>query len=319
MRQVSLFETLGLQKDTGEPPDVYDHFACGGGFSCGAAQAGCDVVWACDNDPCALKTHAANHLRTEHRLVELPMPRSEWPYPTDGRPFHVHFSPPCQKFSEINAAKRKKGDRAHAEDLVTWSLETALASGASSWSLEQVASKHVVALIEAVRKRHPGRVAYAQLDLSELGVPQTRTRLLAGSPALIARLMRERARGNRRSVRDVIAAPRGTHIRNSKAWVGSAKTAGGKYQYTKAGWGDHCQPIDGPAPTVLADRGLNWITRTATGYEKPRLRTNEYAALQTFPQDYKWPEGANLGMKQVGNSVPPLVASLLMRAATIYV
>lgn len=321
MRQPSLHQVLGVARpsharEPGGRLQVYDFFAGAGGFSEGARQAGCDVVWVCDNDPLALKTHAANHPRAEHCLAELPMPRGEWPFPTDGRPFHVHFSPPCQKFSTANTLRRTEGDRGGAADLITWSVETALASGATSWSLEQVASKHVVALLEAVRLRHPTRVAYARLDLAELGVPQTRKRLLAGPPALVARLMRERARGNTRSVRDVISKPRGTHIRNGKAWVGSMRTdAAGKRCYTKGGWGDHCHSIDGPAPTVLADRGFNWITRTATGYEKPRLRAHEYAALQTFPASYRWPDCIRDAQKQIGNAVPPLVARLLLSDA----
>tara|TARA_B100000795_G_scaffold183402_1_gene139057 strand:- start:37 stop:1089 length:1053 start_codon:yes stop_codon:yes gene_type:complete len=323
MRQPSLHQVLGVARpsharEPGGRLPVYDFFAGAGGFSEGARQAGCDVVWACDNDPLALKTHAANHPRAEHCLAELPMPRGEWPFPTDGRPFHVHFSPPCQKFSTTNTLHRTEGDRGGAADLITWSVETALASGATSWSLEEVASKHVAALLEAVRKRHPTRVAYAAFDLAELGVPQTRKRLLAGPPALISRLMRQRARGNTRSVRDVIAKPRGTHIRNGKSWVGSKQCVPGHgIWYHKAGWGDNCQPIDRPAPTVLANRGYNWVTRTATGYERSRLNVAEYSLLQTFPSSYRWPAGASAALKLIGNAVPPLVAQLLLGGSAL--
>ena len=111
MRQPSLYETLGvaaerLECGPGGPPEVYDWLGGAGGFSEGARQAGYRVVWVCDNDPLALKTHAANHPQTEHRLAELPLPRAHWPFPTDGRAFHTHFSPPCQKFSFGGAARR---------------------------------------------------------------------------------------------------------------------------------------------------------------------------------------------------------------------
>lgn len=240
MRQPSLHQVLGVPcpSDAREPVEgleVYDFFAGAGGFSEGARQAGCNVVWACDNDPLALEAHAVNHPRTEHCLAALPMPRSEWPFPTDGRAFHAHFSPPCQKFSATNTRFRTEGDLAQASDLITWSVETALASGATSWSLEEVVSPHVIALLEVVRKRHPTRVAYAAFDLTELGVPQTRTRLLAGPPALISRLMRQRNRGSIQSVRDAIAKPRGTHIRNAKSWVGSKQyVPGHSIRYHKA-------------------------------------------------------------------------------------
>ncbi len=319
MLQPSLHQLLGLERPlrAGGPGDgleVYDFFAGAGGFSQGAVQAGCRVVCALDNDLAALQTHARNHPHTEHRCVELPLRADALPFPTDGRRFHAHFSPPCQKFSTQNAKGRRVGDRAGAEDLVVWSVDTALASRASSWSLEQVPSKHVIALLERAKRRHPGRIAYACLDLSELGVPQTRKRLLAGPPALIAHVLRQAARTKRRSIRDAIAKPRGTHIRNSKSWKGERRDARGKRVYIKAGWGDHCFPIDGLAPTILT-RGINWITKPGSYDHRPRLRAFEHAALQTFPPTYKWPEQRALAQAHIGNAVPPLVAEVLMRGA----
>lgn len=330
MRQASLFETLGLQRDTGEPPDVYDFFAGAGGFSCGAHRAGCRVAWACDNDPLALRTHAKNHPETTHVLAELPLKRSQWPFPTDGRRFHAHFSPPCQRFSQANMYVSSKKEQAEgssdelraATRLVRWSLRVALTCGASTWSFEQVPSKRIIALVERAKRQHPGRVEYAVVDFVDLGLPQSRKRLIAGSPHLIAKLGRHVDPVRRASIAEAIAAPRGTHVRNgcyskSCKQYGLSKRKGRK----RSGWGEHLRSVREPSFTVLANRGLNWITRTATGIKKkhPRLNTREYAALQSFPDDYHWPEGANLGMRQVGNSVPPLVASLLMGAATIYV
>lgn len=322
MRQPSLLEVLGVvrEQEDADPsgmPEVYDFFASAGGFSEGARQAGCKVVWVCDNDPVALKTHAANHPRAEHRLVELPMPRSEWPFPSNGRRFHAHFSPPCQKFSNVNKTHRVSGDRERAGGLIEWSLETALASGATSWSLEQVATNDVVRLVQRVRARHPGRIAYAKLDLSLLGVPQKRVRLIAGPPPLVARLLRLRNASRVRSARSVLARPRGTHLRNGSGWTRKYRGPDNRWCYIKAGWGDNCSSIDAPAPTVLSDRGMNWVTRSGTGTvgKHPRLRMREYAALQTFPSTYRWPDTEQLALKQIGNAVPPLAARLLMGGA----
>ena len=318
MHQPSLHQLLGVARPlrAGGPADgleVYDAFAGAGGFSCGAVQAGCRVVCALDNDPVALQTHARNHPHTEHRCVELPLRADALPYPTDGRRFHAHFSPPCQRFSSQNARHRKPGDRAQAERLVEWSVDTALASRASSWSLEQVISTHVVALLERAKRRYPGRIAYACLDLSELGVPQTRKRLLAGPPALIAHVLRQASRAKRRCVRDAIAQPRGTHIRSTKGWKGQSRDACGRKVLRKAGWGDNCFPISGPSPTVLNARGLNWITKPGSYEHRPRLSTADYASLQTFPPTYKWPEQRALAQAQIGNAVPPTVAEVVMR------
>ena len=136
MHQPSLHQLLGVERKLraggpGNGLEVYDFFAGAGGFSQGSAQAGCRVVCALDNDPVALKTHAQNHPHTDHRCVELPLRADALPFPTDGRRFHVHLSPPCQHFSTQNTKGRKAGDRTHAEDLVTWSLDTALTSRAT--------------------------------------------------------------------------------------------------------------------------------------------------------------------------------------------
>lgn len=315
----STSSSLPPQNETGTSLEVYDLFAGAGGFSEGVRAAGCRVVWVCDNDPEALKTHQANHPEVKHHLAELPLPRSEWPFPTDGRPFHAHFSPPCQKFSRVNQRKRVTGDTRVAKDLVTWSLETAIASGATSWSLEQVAVPAVVALVEAARARHPGRIAYAKIDLAELGVPQRRVRLIAGPPALIAPLLRKRSASNIRTAHSAISKPRGTHLRNGKGWTHNSCGSDGKWRYVKADWSDHCSRIDAPAPTVLSDRGMNWVTLckgVAIG-PHPRLRKDEYAALQTFPPTYQWPVGEQLSLKQIGNAVPPLIARLLLAPLAI--
>tara|TARA_B110000211_G_scaffold24871_1_gene25507 strand:+ start:135 stop:1127 length:993 start_codon:yes stop_codon:yes gene_type:complete len=325
-RQLSLAEVLGIREEQPPPgahgiPEIYDFFAGAGGFSEGARAAGCRVAWVCDNDPVALKTHAANHPATAHCLAELPMPRSAWPFPKDGRAFHAHFSPPCQKFSSVNQSNRVAGDQLVAKNLVEWSIETALTCGAQTWSLEQVPNRAVIKLVEAAKRRNPGRVAYAQVDLSELGVPQTRTRLIAGSPMLVAQLLRRLSRSNRTSVKSAIAKPQGTHVRNGKGWIKKTRGVDGKWQYTKAGWGDNCRSVNLPAPTVLAHRELSWVTRRAHGggYDHCHLKPVEIASLQTFPLSYKWPDTMKHSMHQIGNAIPPLVAQLLLAPFTTVV
>jgi DNA (cytosine-5)-methyltransferase 1 len=318
-RQLSLTGMLGEKPERPPPdasgmPEVYDFFAGAGGFSEGARAAGCRIAWVCDNDPLSLKTHAANHPSAEHHLADLPLPRSAWPFPTDGRPFHAHFSPPCQKFSNCNQTHRKEGDRRLAKSLVEWSIETALTCGAQTWSLEQVPNAAVIEVVEAAKKRHPGRVSYARVDFSHLGVPQTRTRLIAGSPTLVAQLLRRIDRANITTVRSAVAKPRGTHVRNGKAWVREKRTLDGRRVRTKAGWGDNCHTIDEPAPTVLAHRELSWVTRRTSGHhDHCHLRPKEIAALQTFPLTYRWPDSLKRCLKEIGNAVPPLVARSLMQ------
>ena len=301
------------------PLECFDFFCGCGGWSTGSAQAGHRVVYACDSDADALAVHAANHPDAKHVCAKLPVPRCQLPFPTDGRPFHVHGSPPCTTFSTMNS---RSGDaalaagRKRATRLVRWFLKTALSSGCTSWTMEQVASPVVLAVVERVRRAHRNRMDYGIFEFRDLGVPQTRKRLLAGTPALIARLRRLQAHSRRRSVRDVLPNARGTHVRSSLRWEKARlrhRRAPGesKYVYTASSDPMHAShPVTGPAPTVVTTGPLKWVSRGVAA--QPTLTVKELAALQTFPPTYELPDNQKAGQLLVGNAVPPLVARLLM-------
>lgn len=300
-----------------ESLECYDFFCGCGGWSTGATQAGHRVVFACDYSEDAIAAHKANHPETEHLQAELPLPRRRLPFPKDGRKFHVHGSPPCTLFSTMNSKKGGESEaRTNATRLVSWYLKTALKSGCTSWSMEQVPSKVVLAVVERFRLKHRAQMDYGVFDFYDLGVPQRRKRLLAGTPALIARLKRMACHGRRRSARDVLPAVRGTHIRTSLRWEKARlrhdrKPGESKYVYTKCTNPLHsCVPVKGPAPTVVTSSPLNWVTLGAES--QPALNSRELASLQCFPEDYWLPETQDKAKLLVGNSVPPLVARLLM-------
>ena len=324
MRQPSLFEVINatLPSHADKPSErleVYDFFAGAGGFSEGARQAGCRVVFACDSCPVALKTHRRNHCTTQHQCLQLPSHKAVTRLPTDGRRFHVHCSPPCVKFSQINAANvRNQGStgKTNAVNMVAWSLETMLASQCTSWSMEQVPSPEVVEIVERVRLAHPERVAWIRVDMSLLGVPQVRKRLIAGTPRLVARLERLCSAARRRTVRATLTTLRGTHLHHGRSWRTcrlrlNRKPGETKYVLTKAQWSDNCIAIDKPGPTVRARHVPTWVTVVdGKAVDHSVMYPNELAALQTFPVGYKLPERKFDAYMQVGNAVPPLVARL---------
>jgi DNA (cytosine-5)-methyltransferase 1 len=291
--------------------EVYDLFCGAGGFSEGARAAGCRVAFACDSDPEALDTHARNHPQTTHVQCTLPAPL---PLPTDGRPFHLHGSPPCTKFSSINARNRVTGDKDGAVNLVEWYIATALASAATSWSMEQVASRDVLEIVEGVRTRNPTRVAYAVVNFVRLGVPQNRKRVIAGSPALVGNLLRQAEQQPRRSVRDVVAVPRGTHVRSSISWI-RKRRVGTRWTYLAASVNDFCHSIDGPSPTLCGQTSQKWVNPRKNDGWFNVLTPAEMAAIQTFPSTYQLPHKKSVATKQIVNAVPPLVAELMLRDA----
>jgi len=328
MRQPSISELLRPPRaSTDAPLQIVDLFCGAGGFSTGAVQAGHELVLAVDASYDALRTHRANHPRCEHLLAELPLPASDLPLPRNGRPWHLHGSPPCQHFSMMQSrVAGAEGEReqaaSDAHTLVEWYLQLALASDAASWSMEQVATPLMRKLAERVRRAHPRAMAWGVFDLSLLGVPQTRRRLIAGTPALVARLRRLESHARRRSVRDVLgaAACRGTHLRSAKRWAKARlrhlrRPGETKYvtSHPPAGSLLHHHSVDGPAPTVCCS---GWLTWHHTGRQLTGLRcihTKHLALLQTFPATYKWPRAATRRRRLIGNALPCLVARLLMQ------
>jgi len=230
----------------------------------------------------------------------------------------VHGSPPCTQFSKINQSGRSSAASACATSQLEWFIDTAIASGATSWSLENVAQPRVVAVVERKRAESGGAFTYAVISFEKLGVPQTRTRLIAGTPDLVAKLLRATEEQPRRTIRDAIAAPRGTHVRGTATGVGQRKKARAavgeaRYTYKRAEWSDLCRNLDMAAPTVVGRHALTWVTGKGEKCNRAVLYPSELAALQTFPPGYKFPESKFQSYLQIGNAVPPLVAELMLR------
>jgi len=329
MRQLSLFEAFAIEPSVcaastdNNKLEVYDFFTGAGGFSTGAEQAGCRVVYACDACPKALETHRRNHPHVRHQCVRLPDAEAVVQLPTDGRRYHVHCSPPCTKLSSINRINAfekpsKTLQLAKATDMVEWSLQMMLSSGCTSWSLEQVASSEVIAALERARRTYPGRVAWARLDFALLGVPQHRVRIIAGTPRLVSRLQRLSLRSRQQSVRGAIPNARGNHVRHGKShkksWLRPNRKPGQtKYATIKASWSDNCRSIQKPSHTIRGRHAPTWVTiRNGKAIDHRVFLPHEMALLQTFPRDYRLPTRKFDAYLQVGNAIPPLVARLLL-------
>ena len=54
------------------------------------------------------------------------------------------------------------------------------------------------------------------------------------------------------------------------------------------------------------------MTAQKMAHDYKPFNVSEMAALQTFPDDYKWPKQVTHAARQIGNAVPPLIAQLLL-------
>jgi site-specific DNA-cytosine methylase len=180
--------------------------------------------------------------------------------------------------------------------------------------MEQVAMPDVVALLASYRSAHApfrNRVDYEVLDFYQVGVPQHRRRLVAGSPCVVARL--RRAPRVHRCVRDVVPRPRGTHVKNELRLTNGRVLADGTRSYTTVTADMSCAPIDGPSFTILAYMPLRWAT-PHTDTPLVRLNARESAQIQTFPDDYALHRVTRTSVRGVGNALPPLVMQLMLAA-----
>ncbi len=314
---LSFVKTQRVEKGT----KFVDLFCGIGGASAGAREAGMHVDLAVDFDREMLGLHRLNHPESDHVCTALP--DNSLVFPSPAEPWWLHGSPPCTKVSRSNQ-QRDAGQRGGAVDMVDWYIRTALSSGATWWTMEQVATPPVVETIERVRSSSAAcarRVAYAILDFQLLGVPQRRRRLVAGTPSIIAALLRApRVSGG---VVHYVPVPRGTHVRNAvkRGYSKEAKlpkrraNSQRKLKMYTYGPDDCCLPVQGPSFCITAHRKIAWAT-PGTGAPLQYMTPREMAQIQTFPDDYLLGSSAARAQIGIGNAVPPLVMRTIVKQAS---
>lgn len=316
---------------------VVDLFAGPGGWDQGLTDLGfTGTVVGLEWDAAACDTAmAAGHLRVQADVAQ---------YPPD--PF-VGFdgliaSPPCQAFS---MAGKGAGRRAIGRMLAhVWSCKDRWVDPPSDiciddvradltlqplrwveaiwpeWvALEQVApALPLWKAMAAVLSRWGYSTAATVLNAADFGVPQSRRRaFLVASRTGAARI------------------PEATHV---DPRIGTSLFGGTwKSMHSAIGWGY----TDQPAPTICAGHngkqtgaewggssvrdGMRkaaatprWVSKPdTTGANDIRLSVAEAGVLQSFVPDYPWRGTRTRGYEQIGNAVPPVLASAVLRPLVV--
>ena len=173
--------------------EVYDLFCGGGCFSAAVAgEEGVVVAFGVDHWGVAVATFLRNHPRAVARGLALP---ATWaalrpPSPALGARVHAHLSPPCCAFSSARHGRETEAEREEGVRLLAWAVEFALGHfpPPATFSVENVATDGVKRLFARLKELHAGRFDHVEVSSEHLGAPQQRTRLVGGSPALIAAL-----------------------------------------------------------------------------------------------------------------------------------
>jgi len=318
------------QTGTASKRIVIDLFACIGGFSTGAAIAGHQIGLAVDCDPQALAIHEANHPNAVHKVMLLgpeteteliELIRSVVPA---GSEWHLHGSPPCTKLSSARQMSVRSKDVVEKGEhegmcLVDWYLNFSAKMEPTSWSMEQVNCAPVRTTLKERRLRSKSWTDFEVVEFAKFGVPQTRTRIIAGLPSLIRRIrfgkgmLVSKLVTPRMVITDLptdAVYVRGNWHRETKQDATESACNGGFINERAQAL---CRTLDEPSWTVMANQPLQWWDSKFARIRGMNIK--ETLLMQTFPQDYKEASGGSMiadFLKGIGNAVPPLFASKLM-------
>lgn len=288
---------------------VVDLFCGLGGFSQGAVDAGHTVVLAVDNWPQALDAHRRNHPDAAHALMTLG-PRTEerlvqmiQKHIPDGCAYHIHLSPPCQKLSKMAAVKVGMAVE-DGLDLVCWALRLVLRLKPTTWSFEEVDIRDLRGALFFAKYMHPEEVDYGVFRMSEYGIPQSRVRIIAGSPEIIHRLRTDTSLcAPAPVVTDVLTPPsNAVYMRSS---VGMTPTAERPERC-----GD-VRLIDKLCWTCTASNAHAWLDRDRKHIREFSLV--EQLILQTFLPCTKLPKARQAALRLIGNALPVAFAAKIMK------
>lgn len=307
---------------------VVDLFAGIGGFSTGAAQAGHVPVLAIDCDSELLRCHATNHPRCRHVVMKLGADTEETlvrlisETVPNADELHLHASPPCTMLSNMQAPRRKmhNGDLESDHDVgmqnVTWFLRLVVRLRPKSWTFEQIATHDVFGALAMMQECFPSLVDVCKrLKLNDFGVPQERTRCIAGSPHLIHRLKTDASLLQpAKSIRETLQPPEGAKYVKS-SWgrfadpANTVENEDGSFSNDKIFCGCY-RGLDRVAPTCLAGNPMTWTKSDFTGIR--RFSVREHAALQTFPETYQFMRTVVPSIRGIGNAIPCLFVKNLL-------
>lgn len=293
-----------------------DLFAGLGGFSEGAEQAGCSVVWAANHWPAAVETHAANHPGAQHLCQDLH--QADWTQV----PEHdlLLASPACQGHTPARGKERPHHDATRS---TAWAVVSALechrpplalvenVPAFTRWALYPAWCAALTALGYAI--------APHVADCADLGVPQHRERVFIALTRSRHPVELQLPRHDHVPSAHIIdfSAGRWSPIeRKGRAASTLERIANGRrahgerfltayYGATKGGRG-----LDRPIGTITTrDR---WAV--IDGDRMRMVLVDEARRAMSFRPDYALPANGRLAMHMLGNAVPPLAARRVIEA-----
>lgn len=287
-----------------------DLFAGAGGFSTGAAMAGCSVVWAANHWPAAVQVHANNHPDTQHVCQDLQ--QADW----TTVPAHdlLMASPACQGHSRARGKERPHHD---AQRSTAWAVVSAAECHRPAVVLVENVPEFAQWLLYPAWCAAMDALGYALapmiLDAADHGVPQHRRRLFVvgtRSKHPIDLDLPRREHVGAEHFLDFAAGSWSPVNRPGRSAATLARIAEGRRtcgrRFLTAYYGNERggRGLHRPVGTITTrDR---WAI--VDGDRMRMLSAQEARAAMGFPADYQLPARHKDAMTMLGNAVVPPVA-----------
>lgn len=287
-----------------------DLFAGLGGFSEGAEQAGCRVVWAANHWRAAVDTHAANHPETAHACQDL--------HQADWRDVPAHdlllASPACQGHTRARGKERPHHDATRS---TAWAVVSAIEYHRPALAVVENVPEYARWQLFPAWCAAVNALGYAiapnLIDAADHGVPQHRVRLfiaLTRSRHPVELRLPKRDHVPAASIIDFDAGRWSPVHSIGRASSTLARVCAGREQhgdrFLTAYYGNERggRSLARPIGTITTrDR---WAV--IDGDRMRMVNVSEARAAMGFRASYRLPDRANDAMHMLGNAVCPTVA-----------
>lgn len=291
-----------------------------GGVDIGLQQAGFDIVWAIERDPCAAEVYSRNF---NHSPIIGDICQID-PKDLDGIDL-LWASPPCQQYSQ---ARDKKLPNHEGADLGYEVVRFLKVLAPKYFCLENVPGYKYAssfrAIVECLNKMGYW-TNWQILNAADYGVPQARKRLIlrAVRGGWLPELpLKQNWKGWYEAIADLVLnlpgskfAPWQIEALHRRAVSYSAQDRllvprDGTRNYKLNG----LNPIPGdrPAPTIRALNGQGNQFNVIVDAKVLKVTPRCYARLQAFPDSFWLPDLSSIAIKGIGNAVPCLLAKTVV-------
>lgn len=295
---------------------VADLFAGAGGFSTGAARAGCSVVYAANHDPRAVKAHHANHPDTEHSCQDLQ--QADWALV----PSHdiLLASPACQGHSRARGRAGREGQRVDSQRSTAWAVVSCAEFHRPGAVIVENVAEFLSWNLFPSWKDAMGRLGYKVtenvLNAADFGVPQSRERVFIVAAKREIRLVSPKlAHVAAESIINWDAGNWNVIDKPGRAASTLAQIAAGRKRYGKrflvAYYGNEKdgRSLSRPLGTVTTKERFALVD----GDQMRMLTVDEIRQAMGFPEGYELGPVKKTAIHLLGNAVVPKVAEEVIK------